>query len=64
MAKGILSLLSLLFVHLTPTLAKSCVIFDVNWNLYAFGVNGGDYNLGAASNWIREYMCSVALPPS
>ncbi|KAF8334295.1 uncharacterized protein EI90DRAFT_3153598 [Cantharellus anzutake] len=63
MAEGILSLLFLLLVHLIPAIAKPCVVFDVNWNLYAFGVSGGDYNLGAASNWIHGNATRVTGGP-
>jgi len=35
----------------TTANAASCVVFDANWNLYAFGINGADYNLGGESSW-------------
>jgi len=30
---------------------SGCVIFDVNWNLLAFGFNGKDYNAGTQDTW-------------
>lgn len=30
---------------------SSCVSFDVNWNLLAFGFNGKDYNAGTQDTW-------------
>jgi hypothetical protein len=40
---------------LLPSLASAatCVQFDTNWNLYAFG-GSEDVSLGAASNWACE----------
>jgi hypothetical protein len=29
----------------------SCVAFDINWNLLAFGFNGKDYNAGTVDTW-------------
>jgi hypothetical protein len=30
---------------------SSCVAFDMNWNLLAFGFNGKDYNAGTLDTW-------------
>ena len=30
---------------------SSCVAFDINWNLLAFGFNGKDYNAGTMDTW-------------
>jgi hypothetical protein len=30
---------------------QGCVIFDINWNLLAFGFNGKDYNAGTQDTW-------------
>lgn len=35
----------------TSAAASSCVVFDADFNLYALGINGADYNLGDSSNW-------------
>jgi hypothetical protein len=38
---------ALLFLGAVRTAAaSSCVVFDSNMNLYAFGLNGKDYNAG------------------
>ncbi|CCO29485.1 hypothetical protein RSOLAG1IB_05239 [Rhizoctonia solani AG-1 IB] len=37
-----------------PTLATSCVVFDSNFNLYAFGVNGKDLSFGAQDGWLNS----------
>lgn len=29
----------------------SCVSFDINWNLLAFGFSGKDYNVGTQDTW-------------
>ncbi|KAJ7182703.1 hypothetical protein C8R43DRAFT_967771 [Mycena crocata] len=31
--------------------SSSCVAFDVNWNLLAFGFNGKDYDAGTSDTW-------------
>lgn len=31
--------------------ANSCLAFDINWNLLAFGFNGKDYNAGTMDTW-------------
>lgn len=30
---------------------SSCVAFDIDWNLLAFGFNGKDYNAGPPDTW-------------
>ncbi|KAH7345652.1 hypothetical protein B0J17DRAFT_592499 [Rhizoctonia solani] len=37
-----------------PALATSCVAFDSNFVLYAFGVNGKDYSFGAQDAWLNS----------
>ncbi|CAE6437755.1 unnamed protein product [Rhizoctonia solani] len=37
-----------------PALATSCVAFDSNFNLYAFGINGKDYSFGAQDAWLNS----------
>lgn len=32
-------------------LAAPCIAFDADWNLYAFGLNGKDYNAGTQDKW-------------
>ena len=31
--------------------AAPCIAFDADWNLYAFGLNGKDYNAGTQDKW-------------
>ncbi|KAJ7678200.1 hypothetical protein DFH06DRAFT_1033795 [Mycena polygramma] len=43
-----------LFALLTAPTAlagSSCIAFDTNWNLLAFGFNGKDYNAGTSDTW-------------
>jgi len=41
-----------LFLSVSQTvLASPCVAFDANWNLFAFGLNGKDYNATTQDNW-------------
>ncbi|KAK7035365.1 hypothetical protein VNI00_011896 [Paramarasmius palmivorus] len=47
----LLTLVSLLFCSSTALAASSCVSFDSNWNLYAFGFDGKDYNAGTQDSW-------------
>ncbi|KAG8691285.1 hypothetical protein FRC11_005261 [Ceratobasidium sp. 423] len=37
-----------------PALATSCVAFDSNFVLYAFGVNGKDLSFGAQDGWLNS----------
>ncbi|CAE6423019.1 unnamed protein product [Rhizoctonia solani] len=37
-----------------PALATSCVAFDSNSILYAFGINGRDYSFGAQDGWLNS----------
>jgi len=46
-----LSFSILLLSHLRLAQERSCAVFDINWNLYAFGINGADFNLSDSSNW-------------
>ena len=49
----VVSLLSLLSLVSTNVLvaARPCLASDVNWNLYAFGFDGKDYNAGTKDSW-------------
>lgn len=47
---ALLSLVSLSLVSIADA-GNSCVAFDVNWNLLAFGFNGKDYNAGTQDSW-------------
>ncbi|ESK89931.1 hypothetical protein Moror_779 [Moniliophthora roreri MCA 2997] len=47
----LLTLVSLLFCASTALAASSCVTFDSNWNLYAFGFDGKDYSAGTQDSW-------------
>jgi len=46
------STLVALFSAILPVArAGSCIAFDANWNLLAFGLNGKDYNAGTSDSW-------------
>ncbi|KZT61714.1 hypothetical protein CALCODRAFT_349347 [Calocera cornea HHB12733] len=55
-------MLSLLLSLLAPAavLAAPCVEFDSNFNLYVFGLNGKDVNLGLQSSWASPTSAAVA----
>jgi hypothetical protein len=52
-----------MFTHLLPTIvalylffpvvvrASPCVVFDANWNLLAFDLNGKDWNASSEAKW-------------
>jgi hypothetical protein len=40
-----------LFTAPTAFAGSSCIAFDTNWNLLAFGFNGKDYNVGTSDSW-------------
>lgn len=46
-------LLTFVTLFVSPVLvrASSCVAFDTNWNLLAFGLNGKDWNAGTQDTW-------------
>ncbi|KAK7052310.1 hypothetical protein R3P38DRAFT_2859671 [Favolaschia claudopus] len=48
-----LFLVTLLALFTAPTAlaSSSCIAFDANWNLLAFGFNGKDYNAGGSDQW-------------
>jgi len=55
-----------LTTYFTPTSALSCVAFDANFNLFAFGLGGTDYNLGAQSTWTNgqvSKLTNTGRPP-
>ncbi|KAF8589095.1 hypothetical protein K439DRAFT_1645192 [Ramaria rubella] len=45
------SFLVLVLVTLDVVEARPCVAFDINFNLYAFGFGGKDFQLGPQSQW-------------
>jgi hypothetical protein len=48
----LLPLLSLIILAvLEAVVASPCVVFDANFNLLAFGLNGKDYNAGTQDSW-------------
>ncbi|KAF8201128.1 hypothetical protein K438DRAFT_1758439 [Mycena galopus ATCC 62051] len=40
-----------LFAAPTALAGSSCIAFDTNWDLLAFGYNGKDYNVGTSDQW-------------
>jgi hypothetical protein len=46
-------LLTLVTLFVSPVVvrASSCVAFDINWNLLAFGLDGKDWNAGTSDTW-------------
>ncbi|KAF7377659.1 hypothetical protein MSAN_00188800 [Mycena sanguinolenta] len=48
-----LFLVTLLSLFAAPTAlaGSSCIAFDTNWDLLAFGYNGKDYNVGTSDQW-------------
>jgi hypothetical protein len=40
-----------LFVSPAAVHASSCVAFDSNWNLLAFGLDGKDWNASTQGTW-------------
>ena len=46
-------LLTLVALFVSPAVvrASSCVAFDTNWNLLAFGLDGKDWNAGTQDTW-------------
>jgi len=47
------SLITLITLSLATAASagNSCIAFDINWNLLAFGVNGKDYDAGTRDTW-------------
>lgn len=45
------TLVSLLFLAIPQVLSSPCVVFDANFNLYAFGLDGKDWNAGTQDSW-------------
>ncbi|KAJ7489408.1 hypothetical protein FB451DRAFT_1337161 [Mycena latifolia] len=51
--RGLFTLVTL-FALSAPSVVRagsSCIAFDTNWNLLAFGFNGKDYNAGTSDTW-------------
>jgi len=47
-----LTLVALYFFSVAQTvLGSPCIAFDANWNLYALGLNGKDYNVATQDKW-------------
>lgn len=55
----LVSLLALALPHVAR--ADPCVVFDASFNLYAFGLNGKDWNAGTQDAWASGTSLS-ALP--
>ena len=57
-------LLTLVTLFVSPVVvrASSCVAFDINWNLLAFGLDGKDWNAGTSDTWATG--TSSPQPPS
>lgn len=46
----------------TCVLALPCVVFDTDWNLYAFGVQGQyDWSLGTQDTWNSGFVFRSSL---
>lgn len=45
------TLVTLLLLFISQTVGSPCIAFDSTWNLYAFGLNGKDYNAGTQDKW-------------
>ncbi|KAG5635514.1 hypothetical protein H0H81_010977 [Sphagnurus paluster] len=41
---------------------NSCIAFDINWNMFALGFNGKDYNAGTQSNWASGTATDITAP--
>lgn len=48
----LLSIVALYLLSVSQSVfAEPCIAFDSNWNLYAFGLNGKDYNASTQNAW-------------
>jgi hypothetical protein len=48
----LLTLVALCFLSVSQiVLGSPCIAFDANWNLYALGLNGKDYNVATQDKW-------------
>lgn len=48
----ILTTVALLLSTVSHTVwASPCIVFDANFNLYALGLDGKDYNAGTQDKW-------------
>ncbi|KAG0697085.1 hypothetical protein DFH29DRAFT_167704 [Suillus ampliporus] len=56
------TLVSLLFFSSATVRASSCIAFDTNWNLLAFGFNGKDWNAGTQDTWSSNITASDRPP--
>ena len=56
------TLVSLLLLSASGTVhARSCIAFDTNWNLLAFGLDGKDWNAGQQSTWTGSERATLAV---
>ena len=48
-----LPLLTLAALYIAPRAVRAtpCVAMDINWNLYAFGLDGKDWSAGTQDSW-------------
>jgi hypothetical protein len=54
----LLTLVALYLLSVSQTIVASpCIAFDSNWNLFAFGLNGKDYNAGTQDKWSGSKSC-------
>lgn len=57
----LLTLVTLFLFSVSQAVASPCIAFDANWNLYAFGLDGKDYNAGTQDKWtgsMRWFLCT------
>ncbi|KIM85843.1 hypothetical protein PILCRDRAFT_347501 [Piloderma croceum F 1598] len=55
----LLTLVALYFLSVSQTvLGSPCIAFDANWNLYALGLNGKDYNASTQDKWTGGNMAT------
>jgi hypothetical protein len=48
----LLTLVALFLLSVSQTVLSSpCIAFDASWNLFAFGLNGKDYNAATQDKW-------------
>jgi hypothetical protein len=45
------TIVALYFISFTAVRGSPCVVFDVKWNLLAFGLDGKDWNAGPQTTW-------------
>jgi hypothetical protein len=62
----LLTLVALFLLSVSQTVVglSSCLAADSNFNLYAFGLNGKDYNIGTQDKWTGSKLVFVLASPS